>query len=317
MSITVYAPASIGNLGVGYDLLGAALAPIDDSLLGDKITIEAASDGIKLVLSGSWAHDLPADNKLNTVYQCAVFFVDIMQQLHSQRHGTGLVIHLEKNLPVGSGLGSSASSVVAALYGLNEYFDKPYSDNKLLALMAKFEGQISGSVHYDNIAPSFLGGIQLNLGLAEQLTDSIPAFDSWYWVVAYPGTPLSTMKMRQLLPREYPKGKVIEYGRNISAFIHASYKQDQQLAINVLKDVIAEPFRAPAIDGFQQARNELSELNMLASGISGSGPTLFSITDDLVKAKQAKAILEQQYACAPSGFVYICKIDHQGARRIH
>lgn len=78
-----------------------------------------------------------------------------MQQLNKQQ---GIALTLEKNLPVGSGLGSSASSVVAALYALNEYFNHPYDEQALLILMGEFEGKISGSVHYDNVAPSYLGG---------------------------------------------------------------------------------------------------------------------------------------------------------------
>ncbi|KFZ38291.1 serine kinase [Shewanella mangrovi] len=307
-ALTVYAPASMGNVGVGFDLLGAALAPVDGSLLGDTVTIEPLASGIVFEQVGEWAHKLPADPQENIVYQCAQFF---MQKFAI---AGGVKLSLSKNLPVGSGLGSSASSVVAALFALNEQFGRPCNQQQLLALMGEFEGRISGSVHYDNVAPCYLGGMQLMLDLPERICESIPAFDEWYWVVAYPGISLSTAKMRALMPAQYDKAVAIEFGKNLSAFVHASYKQDAQLALAVLKDVLAEPYRAAAIPGFNDAKQALAELGMLTTGISGSGPTLFSVTDSLATATAANEWLQQHYLSEAGGFSHICRLDSQGAR---
>ncbi len=309
MSLTVYAPASMGNVGVGFDLLGAALAPIDGSLLGDRVSVCAADSGIHLSLTGYWADKLPQDPKQNIVYQCADFF---LKQLNSKN---GLALVLEKNLPVGSGLGSSASSVVAALYSLNEFFDKPFDEQALLRLMGEFEGKISGSVHYDNVAPCYLGGMQLMLDMPSKICEGIPIFEDWYWLVAYPGISLSTAKMRELLPKQYDKSVAIDFGRYLSAFVHASYQKDPKLAISVLKDVLAEPYRAAAIPGYEESRAALTEIGMLTTGISGSGPTLFSVTDNLQTAKNAQVWLDKNYVEPNRGFSHICKIDVQGTRR--
>jgi homoserine kinase len=307
-TLTVYAPASMGNVGVGFDLLGAALAPIDGSLLGDRVMISAAASGVEYSQTGEWAHKLPSDGKDNIVYQCAEFFLDKLQRQD------GVTVCLEKNLPVGSGLGSSASSVVAALYALNEHFGRPFNQQALLALMGEFEGKISGSVHYDNVAPCYLGGMQLMLNSRDQACAAIPSFDNWYWVVAYPGISLSTAKMRELLPQQYDKSVAIDFGRYLSAFVHASYQQDAALAIEMLKDVLAEPYRASAIPGYTEARSALAELGMLTSGISGSGPTLFSVTDDLATAEKAKNWLMQHYISEQGGFAHVCKLDKLGTR---
>jgi homoserine kinase len=307
-TLTVYAPASMGNVGVGFDLLGAALAPIDGSLLGDRVMISAAASGVEYSQTGEWAHKLPSDGKDNIVYQCAEFFLDKLQRQD------GVTVCLEKNLPVGSGLGSSASSVVAALYALNEHFGRPFNQQALLALMGEFEGKISGSVHYDNVAPCYLGGMQLMLNSRDQACAAIPSFDNWYWVVAYPGISLSTAKMRELLPEQYDKSVAIDFGRYLSAFVHASYQQDAALAIEMLKDVLAEPYRASAIPGYTEARSALAELGMLTSGISGSGPTLFSVTDDLATAEKAKNWLMQHYISEQGGFAHVCKLDKLGTR---
>ncbi|MCL1056958.1 homoserine kinase [Shewanella gelidimarina] len=309
MSVTIYAPASMGNVGVGFDLLGGALAPIDGGLLGDKVTVEAAEQGLTLSVIGHWANKLPANQSENIVYQCATFFLEHLGK------DVGLKLTLEKNLPVGSGLGSSASSVVAALVALNEYFDNPFSEQEVLRLMGDFEGKISGSVHYDNVAPCFLGGMQLMLDTPQVICEPIPTFKQWYWVVAYPGISLSTARMRQLMPEQYSKQTTIDFGRYLSAFVHACYKQDDALAISVLKDVLAEPYRAAEIPNYQHAKSALAEIGMLTTGISGSGPTLFTITDDIETARVAKQWLDEHYIDQALGFSHICQIDDLGARR--
>lgn len=312
MSVTVYAPASIGNVGVGFDLLGAALAPLDNSFLGDRVTVSVAPEGIQLRCSGRWQHKLPGKAADNIVMQCAEYF--LAQLPVDQR--TGLSLELEKNLPVGSGLGSSASSVVAAFVALNEFFVRPFDQNRLLLMMGEFEGKVSGSVHFDNVAPGFLGGIQLMLQAAGRVCEPVPVFDNWYWVIAYPGISLSTAHMRSLLPAKYDRATAIDYGRYLSAFIHASYRQDQTLAVAVLKDVMAEPYRSSSISGYVEARAKLAEMGMLASGISGSGPTMFSITDDLQLANQSLQWLTDNFLLNSDGFAHICRIDKAGARLV-
>lgn len=319
MSLTVYAPASMGNVGVGFDLLGAALAPIDGSLLGDRVTVTGAPMGVTLAQTGSWAYKLPENPKDNIVYQCAEYFLSKLDKEFLQSKGLvdkGVALILEKNLPVGSGLGSSASSVVAALYALNEHFGRPYNEQALLELMGEFEGKISGSVHYDNVAPCYLGGMQLMLNVPGTICEAIPSFKEWYWVVAYPGISLSTAMMRKLMPDRYDRSVVIDFGRYLSAFVHASYQQNAKLAISVLKDVLAEPYRAAAIPGYDKARVALADLGMLTTGISGSGPTLFSISDDLDTANAAKAWLEANYLTETGGFAHVCRLDEQGTRRV-
>ena len=312
MTITVYAPATIANLSVGFDLLGAAIAPIDGSSLGDRLSVSRTTSGISLACSGPWSDKLPADPTENIVYQCAKHFNECL----SEQSRSGLDISLEKNLPVGSGLGSSASSVVAAFYALNELFAHPFSADRLLLMMGEFEGRVSGSVHYDNVAPCFLGGLQLLVQAPDCFCSKIPHFNKWYWVVAYPGIALSTAKMRALLPQEYKRSDMISYGRFLSGFIHASHENNRQLAAAMLKDIVAEPYRSPHIPGYERAKQSLYELGALASGISGSGPSMFAVTDDLVIAQRSALWLKNHYLSEPGGFVHVCQISDSGARVI-
>ncbi|NRA70965.1 MAG: homoserine kinase [Gammaproteobacteria bacterium] len=312
-AIRVFAPASMGNVSVGFDVLGAALAPIDGTLLGDCVTISELAQGIEVSTIGTFAHKLPSDPKLNIVYDCAVAYQAALQAKGISYQGLKIV--LEKLLPVGSGLGSSAASVVAALYALNEFYENALSKHALLLLMGQLEGQISGSVHYDNVAPSYLGGLQLMIDQPGQLCSDIPSFDAWYWVVAYSGVSVSTAESRKIMPTEIPLATALKFGQNLATFISASHQGNSQLAAQVLVDVIAEPVRGVIIPGFIAAKQAMLELGAMASGISGSGPTLFAVTDDLVKAQQLEQYLQQHYLQTDEGFSHICKLDIQGARR--
>lgn len=245
-SVVAYAPASSANLSVGFDVLGAALAPVDGSLLGDRVQVKAADVPFALSSVGRYAHKLPADPKKNILHDCWLAYGEALE-----KRGLGLQpleMVLEKNLPVGSGLGSSACSVVAALEGLNAFHGAPLNEHDLLLLMGEMEGKISGSVHYDNVAPCYLGGMQLVLEEHGVISQGIPVFDEWYWVVCYPGTVVSTAAARAILPAQYRRQDCLTYGRRLAAFVHASYTGQEGLAASVLKDVIAEPYRAALIE---------------------------------------------------------------------
>ncbi|SHH80073.1 homoserine kinase [Ferrimonas marina] len=304
--VSVYAPASMGNVSVGFDLLGAALAPVDGEPLGDRVHVEASDGPLSLECVGPYADLLPGNVADNIVLRCARHF--LQQQGKPEQ---GLALTLEKNLPIGSGLGSSASSVVAALAAVNAFFDSPLSPQELLVMMGELEGQISGSVHYDNVAPSYLGGLQL---MQQDGARALPGFNAWYWVVAYPGITLSTAKMRALLPTELPLATALRFGQQLASFVDACHRQDEAQALAVLKDVVAEPYRAAHIPGYQAARDKLQALGCPAVGISGSGPTLFAVAGDKTQAEAAARYLQQHYVLNARGLVRICKLDPVGVQ---
>ena len=307
--IKVYAPASVANISVGFDVLGAAISPIDGSLLGDCVTVEAAEQ-FSLENKGHFVSKLPTKQEDNIVYQCWRRFCQAIG------HDVVVKMTLEKNMPIGSGLGSSACSVVASLVALNEICQKPLNETQLLTLMGEMEGRISGSVHYDNAAACYLGGVQLILEENGIISQSVPAFDDWYWVMAYPGIKVSTAEARAILPIHYSRQDIVRHGRYLAGFIHASHTQQPQLAATLMKDVIAEPYRTQLLPGFAQAREATQQLGALACGISGSGPTLFSVTDNLATAQNIAEWLENNYVQNDEGFVHICQLDTQGARQL-
>jgi homoserine kinase len=308
-----FAPASIGNVSLGFDLLGAALQPIDGVELGDWVSVTDADD-FSLSVDGQFADRLPPGTENNIVTKCYAYF---QSSLSSTGHAPLKVkVHLHKTLPIGSGLGSSASSIVAAFHALNEHAGKPFSENALLVMMGELEGQISGSVHYDNVAPSYIGGLVLMTGEDSPVAAKLPCFDNWYWLVCYSGISVSTAEARRLLPKQYSLSDTLDFGRQLSVFVHSLYAKNETLAAKMMTDVIAEQHRKVLLPRFDDAREACMSSNALAFGISGSGPTVFAVARELEDAKNMQAWLEKEYIQNDDGFSHICKLDIDGAALI-
>jgi homoserine kinase len=320
--LRAYAPASIGNVGLGFDSLGAALKPINGSLLGDEVDIQIA-DQFSLVVKGRFADKLPPDPNSNIVTRCYQHFIaELEKQGHAKNTIPALKMTLHKHLPIGSGLGSSASSIVAALHGLNQFFaeyfgNPPFSENDLLLVMGELEGQISGSVHYDNVAPCFLGGLTLIAEHKEQVALQLPIFENWYWVSCYSGISVSTAAARDILPKQVSIADTIQFGRQLAVFIDALHRKDDKLAAAMMLDVIAEPYRKSLLPKFDESRVFSEQNGALAFGISGSGPTVFAVCDNIENAKIINQWLADNYIQNDTGFSHICQLDSSGASVSH
>lgn len=318
-SVSVFAPASIGNVSVGFDVLGLAVKPIDGSLLGDVVTVSATTNSeSNLTVIGNFADKLPPNKEDNIVWSCLLLFNE--QLINAEQKPVCVELILDKKMPVGSGLGSSACSVVAALAGLNafyaKYHDFSFSENVLLKMTGQMEAQISGSLHYDNVAPCYLGGLQLMVPDENVISRILPSFDDCYYVMAYPGIEVSTKAARDVLPTSYSRSDVITYGQNLAAFVDACHRQDKSQAFSVLTDVIAEPYRTNLLPRYQASRDYLTAQGALAVGISGSGPTLFCVCDSQQQAQQFALWLQDNYLQTDLGFVHVCKADEVGATEL-
>lgn len=312
MSVVVYAPASIGNVSVGFDVLGAAVSPVDGTLLGDRVQVAAGEQPFSLRCVGNFVDKLPQVAEENIVYRCWQVFGRELEKRALPLKPVAMT--LEKNMPIGSGLGSSACSIVAALDALNRFHDLPLDETELLALMGEMEAEISGSLHYDNVAPCYLGGLQFMVEALGIISQPVPCFDQWYWVMAYPGIKVPTAEARAILPSQYRRQDVIAHGRYLGGFIHACHSQQPELAAAMIKDVVAEPYRERLLPGFAEARQYALEAGALASGISGSGPTMFTVCNDIEVAQRIARWLEAHYVQNDEGFVHVCQLDGQGSQ---
>lgn len=314
MALRIYAPASSANISVGFDSLGAAISPIDGSLLGDVVQIEDCSQSFELESTGYFVRKLPKEPQKNIVYQAYILFSERLKLRGSNIKNLRLI--LEKNMPIGSGLGSSACSIVATLVALNTFHNEPFSKMELLEMMGELEGRISGSIHYDNVAPCYLGGLQLMTQSLGNICQPLPFFNEWYWVLAYPGVEVSTAEARAILPKSYTRQDMIQQARYLGSFVHACHTHQDVLAATMMKDLIAEPYRENLLPNFSTVRQGCKDLGALAVGISGSGPTMFAIAPDLEHAQRLVTYLEKEYLQNNEGFIHICKLDNQGAREL-
>ncbi len=310
----VFAPASIGNLSVGFDALGLALEAIEGSVFGDVVTLRTGSeDDWVLRCTGAFAHELPEDPEANIVMASCRRFE--RKTRAAGKEIETLRVTLDKRLPVGSGLGSSASSIVATLTALNRFFGKPLNRLQLLELMAEMEGEISGEVHLDNIAPSLLGGLRLCLPDGAH-QHGLPWPGRWQVLVAWPGTHMETKAARGLLPDRVRRSTAVAHGAQFAHFVHELYAGEPRDAAKCLVDLIAEPWRKDLIPGFDEARENLMRMGALAFGISGSGPTVFAIVDDSRVALKGEDWLRRHFLQTEQGFVRRCRADLAGARQL-
>ena len=267
-----------------------------------------------LVVVAEFADKLPGEPTDNIVWHCLQLFNQKLSAAEQQVKPVKLT--LEKRMPVGSGLGSSACSVVAALVALNRLYQDYFAEKQLLIMMGQMEAQISGSLHYDNVAPCYLGGLQLMIPDEEVISRTLPDFEDCYYVMAYPGIEVSTKAAREVLPGQYSKADIIRHGQNIATFVDACHRQDKVQAFAVMEDVIAESYRQHLLPKFEEAKAYLLAEQALAVGISGSGPTLFCVCDQKDKAQQMANWLKDNYLQTELGFVHVCKADQQGACQV-
>ncbi|MGB6975853.1 MAG: homoserine kinase [Gammaproteobacteria bacterium] len=311
MKIRAFAPASAGNFLIGFDTLGAAFASMDQELFGDIVTIEENSEAA-IEVTGRYAHKLPNDPNKNIVTLCRNFFHDHLATKGITRKN--FILGLEKCLPICSGLGSSGASIVATLVALNEFYGHVFTKNELLIFAGEMEKTVSGSIHYDNVAPSLLGKLQLITSNKKQLSETLPFFDDWFFVVYYPGIEVSTCRAREILPETFSLPVVTNYWQKLASFVHGLYRQDKALVASLLQDDLIEPYRSTLVPEFAEIRAISFASGAFAFGLSGSGPTCLAITDSLENARHIQSVISDTILACPEAFCRICTLDQHGAR---
>ena len=278
MTIRAYAPASIGNFAAGFDLMGAALAPLDGSLWGDVVSAKVASETI-LHTTGPYAHLMPPDPSQNLVLRTFSFVKGAL--VSKGVPCPEMAFTLEKNLPRSSGLGSSASSIVATLVACQVLLGEPFTRSELLHLAGRAESLVSGSVHLDNVAPSLHGGLLLLVPGEDGSSKprALPWPAELVIAVVHPHCELTTERARDVMPEMLSMPEVLSFAQNLAAFVHALHTRDQEIFVRCLRDVLAEPRRADLVPGFRAAQKAAMQAGALGCTLSGSGPSVFAVID--------------------------------------
>jgi homoserine kinase len=314
MEIRAYAPASIGNFAAGFDLMGAALAPLDGSLWGDLVTAASAT-AVGLTTSGPHAADLPADPWQNLVLRTYALYREALRVKGIECPVLGF--HLEKRLPRCSGLGSSASSVAATLAACQALLGEPLTTSEVFAIAGRAEALVSGSVHLDNVVPALAGGLQLIVAAPQSAPEAraLPWPDDLILAVVSPALELATERMRRVLPKVFPLRDTLAFAQNLAGFIHALESGDRGLLRRCLRDVLAEPYRAPLVPGFLAAQAAALAAGALGCSLSGAGPALFAVAENTAQAEAvANAIQRVLEAAGLTSTTRLCRLDPLGAR---
>lgn len=282
--VKVFAPATIANIGPGFDVLGVALEQPGDIVIArqrpDKGFVFSLKNGL---------YDIPA-NQLNVAAHVANLLLDEFKPPF------GVAMVLQKQMPIGSGLGSSGASSAAAALAINALLPHPLAKVDLIRFAIEGERLASGSPHADNVAPALLGGVCLVRSYKPLDIIQIPVKNPLYWVVVHPHIVIQTQTARYLLPENIPLSTATEQWGNIGGLITGFILGNDILVGKALKDVIAEPVRAALIPGFDEAKQAALTAGALGFSISGSGPSVFAITSSLEIATQVEASIKKAFS---------------------
>jgi len=239
--IKVFAPATVGNLAVGFDIMGLAINGPGDELLireGDKA-------GLHIVSIHGDNGKLPREAIKNTAGFAALKVLEA-----NGIKDYAIEMELYKKMPFGSGMGSSAASAVVGAFGMNEFLGVPFTKKELIPFAVQGEQLASGSLHADNVAPSLLGGITLIRDNESFDIINLPAPRGLQIVLIYPHVKILTKDARNILSDKIELKQHIIQNGNTAAFVAALYKFDLDLIKRSLQDTIIEPQRAQLIPHF-------------------------------------------------------------------
>ena len=305
--ISVFAPATVSNVACGFDVMGFAV-----NEPGDIATVRQIDEpGVFLINVSGDDGRLPREPSKNTA---GIAVIEFLKRINAPG---GIKIELHKKMPLGSGLGSSAASAVAAVFAANILFDNPLSRNELLPLVLEAEKAACGTAHADNAAPALLGGFILIRSYNPLDTISLAVPDELICTILHPALEIRTEYARKILTDKiFLKDAVTQWG-NIGGLVAGLLKKDYELIGRSLQDVIAEPLRAKLIPGFSEIKKAAMSAGALGCSISGSGPAIFALSKSKSTANNVGQSMKD--ACEKKGInssIYISEINNEGPRVI-
>ena len=301
--VRVFAPASIANMGCGFDVIGLALDEVGDIL---EIT---QSEGDGLSITNESGVPLPDDIQKNVITPVVRDFL--------RRIGQKAQIDVKvcQKIYPGSGIGSSAASSAAAAYGMNELFGCPLSEEEVVECAMEGENLASGGYHADNAAPAVMGGITLIRGYDPLEIIHLPIPGNFYVAVVHPRITVETKVAREILPKAVPMHDAVRQWGNVGGLVAGLYSGNIKLIGNSMQDHVAEPYRKHFIPGFDALRDKVLETGALAMNISGSGPSVFALCDHRSIAEQAGEIMREHFSAnSIECKVYVVKVSNKGAK---
>ena len=305
--IKVFAPASVANVAVGFDILGFALEKP-----GDEIIVRPGKEkGLHITSITGAQNKLPLEVSKNTAGYAAL---RLLQHLGEEDCPIEMEIH--KKMPFGSGLGSSAASAAGGVFAVNSYLKTGLSKTEILRFAVEGEQIADGAFHADNVAPSLLGGLIMIRDNETLDFKKIHVPPGLFVAVIYPHITVLTRDSRAILAPDVSLKTVIRQSGNLAGFIASMYTADFEMMRRSLEDLIIEPQRAALIPGFYELKEMALKTGCLGFSISGAGPSMFALCDNSHLAEEictkATGILAGKKIKADT---FLSKINLEGAFR--
>lgn len=304
-SVKVFAPATVANVGCGFDAMGFAFEGV-----GDEIEMwYSGNDHISYINESGVM--LPEDSELNLMTPALRAIMDSIGERK------GVVVKLVKKILPGSGIGSSAASAAAAVFAYNELSGSNFTTDQLITFALEGECMASGSKHADNVAPALMGGIVLVRDYNPIDTIHLKPARDIYCAVVHPHIEVKTIDSRAALQPSLPLNIAVRQWANVGSMVASILIGDFQLMSRSLKDLVAEPYRKKFIPDYDTLKSKIMEAGAIGSNISGSGPSVFALCEDAESAKRVSEIMLKHFIdLTIECDSYSSKISEQGTRLI-
>lgn len=301
--IKIFSPATVANVSCGFDVLGFCLDSVGDDMVIRKIEKKG------IFITKIEGFDLPYETELN------VAGVSALAMYNSLDLDFGFEIEIYKKIKPGSGIGSSAASAVGSVFGMNELLGRPFNKTQLTEFAIKGEALASKCEHADNLAPALFGGFTLVKSISPLQILEIPSPNELYATIIHPQIEIKTSESRAILPKEVSLQDAITQWANVGSLIHALHTNNYDLIENSLQDVIVEPHRSKLIPHYNEVKESMLKAGALGAGISGSGPSIFSLSKDLETAKNVEDAIRKEYSKTNIEFdIHVSKINVEGIK---
>ena len=306
-SVTVFAPATVANVACGFDIFGFAVNEPGDVA---KVTLRE-NPGVEITRITGDNGKLPKTAEKNTAGFAALRYLETIQ---SQQ---GVSIELHKKMPLSSGLGSSAASAVAVLFAINTLFDNRLTKSELLGIALQSEKLACGAAHADNAAPALFGGFLLIRENNPPDIVELPVPENLYCTIIHPEIEINTADARNILAPNVPLKDAVKQWANTAGLVAGLYRKDLTLISRSMNDYIIEPQRAKLIPHFYEIKKAALDRGALGCSISGSGPSLFALSNSQEIAQKIagsmSAVLANYNICNQ---IYISTINTEGPKII-
>ena len=264
---TARAPASIGNVGVGFDVLGLAFGAAHDRVTAYRET----RPGVRLGEVTGLVPSLPGEVHRNTALAAALALLD------SVAADFGVRLDIDKSVPMSAGMGGSAASAVAAAAAVNALLPEPLPVEALLPFAIEGERVSSDPPPWDNVIASLFGGLVLGAREEEPvLIRRLPVPAGMVAVLLHPEAQVETRAARGLLRAEVPMRLAVEHSRKLAAFVAGCATGDLALVRAGFEDLLVEPQRAHLLPAFPAVKAAALGAGALGCSFSGSGPSVFA-----------------------------------------